>query len=358
MKDFFISCIQQVGVGTVDFRRSWNWLIQMFGAETKILEDDTVAERMLPYTGNQPQKRHACIAVNVQGGGGFEIWQYSEREPLNAKFEIGIGEIGIFGAKVKCTDVRAFRKQLLEHWNRCGEVEQLPDGTLCLYVQDLYGNLYQLVEDKHVFIRNGRLTGGVVGAMVGVTDMKASMRFYGDILGYDTVVYDQTDIFKDWKMWHRGTEQYRRVLLRRSKKTEGAFSELFGESTIELVQAIDRVPKKIYEGRYWGDPGFIQLCFDVTGMQALGKFCAKKGRPFTVDSCPDGEVFNMGEAAGHFTYIEDPDGTLIEFVETHKIPVVKKLNWYLDLRKRDRRKPLPKFLFRLMALVSKETIKN
>ena len=93
-------------------------------------------------------------------------------------------------------------------------------------------------------------------------------------------------------------------------------------------------------------------------MQALGKFCAKKGRPFTVDSCPDGEVFNMGEAAGHFTYIEDPDGTLIEFVETHKIPVVKKLNWYLDLRKRDRRKPLPKFLFRLMALVSKETIKN
>ena len=149
MKDFFISGIQQVGVGTVDFRRSWNWLIQMFGAETKILEDDTVAERMLPYTGNQPQKRHACIAVNVQGGGGFEIWQYSEREPLNAKFEIGIGEIGIFGTKVKCTDVRAFRKQLLEHWNRCGEVEQLPDGTLCLYVQDLYGNLYQLVDRLH-----------------------------------------------------------------------------------------------------------------------------------------------------------------------------------------------------------------
>jgi hypothetical protein len=46
----------------------------------------------------------------------------------------------------------------------------------------------------------------------------------------------------------------------------------------------------------------------------------------------------MGEAAGHFSYIEDPDGTLIEFVETHKVPVLKKIGWYIDLRKR---KPLP-----------------
>ena len=66
----------------------------------------------------------------------------------------------------------------------------------------------------------------------------------------------------------------------------------------------------------------------------------------------------MGEASGHFTYIEDPDGTLIEFVETHKIPVAKKLNWFIDMRKRDREKPLPKFLFRLMGLVAREKIKN
>jgi len=44
-------------------------------------------------------------------------------------------------------------------------------------------------------------------------------------------------------------------------------------------------------------------------------------------------VFDMGEAAGRFSYIEDPDGTLIEFVETHKIPIFKKLGWYLHLEK-------------------------
>ena len=96
MADFNINGIQQVGVGTVDFRKSWNWFIEHFGFDTRILEDDTVAERMLRYTGNQPQKRHACIAMNLQGGGGLEIWQYSERKPEPCPFNVAIGDLGVF----------------------------------------------------------------------------------------------------------------------------------------------------------------------------------------------------------------------------------------------------------------------
>nr|HMP31069.1 VOC family protein [Saprospiraceae bacterium] len=59
----------------------------------------------------------------------------------------------------------------------------------------------------------------------------------------------------------------------------------------------------------------------------------------------------MGEAAGRFAYIEDPDGTLIEFVETHKIPIVKKLNFYYDLRKRPIQKPLPSLMLWAMSLM-------
>ena len=67
------------------------------------------------------------------------------------------------------------------------------------------------------------------------------------------------------------------------------------------------------------------------------------GFPFTVDSkkSHEGTGFDMGEAAGHFSYIEDPDGTLIEFVETIKVPILKKLGLYLDLTKRDPSKSLP-----------------
>ena len=355
-KQFFISGIQQVGIGTENFRKSWNWLIEMFGAETKILEDDTIAERMLPYTGHQPQKRHACIAMNLQGGGGFEIWQYSERKPEPVGFEIQVADLGIFCAKIHCRDVNAFHQVVTKKWKDCGPIGSLPDGTKVFYMKDLYGNYFQIEERGGIYIEKHGLTGGIAGAMVGVSNMEPSLKFYQEVLGYDRVMYDVTGKFQDWSFLAGADQEYRRVLLATSEPRKGAFAEVLGDSTIELVQALERTPRKIYEGRFWGDPGFIQICFDVTGMRALGSFCASKGFPFTVDSCPNGEQFDMGEASGHFTYIEDPDGTLIEFVETHRIPIVKKLGWYLDMNKRDKEKSLPKFLFRMLGLVSKETI--
>lgn len=356
MDSFLISGIQQIGVGTVDFRKSWNWYIEMFGVDVKILEDDTVAERMLPYTGGKPQQRHACIAVNLQGGGGFEIWQYSKRKPEPCPFVIAAGDLGIFAAKLNCRDVKAFHRQISAKWSECSPIETLPDGIPSFYVKDLFGNLFQIIENKSVFIDQGKLTGGMAGAVLGVSDMETSVKFYREVLGYEILLSDTTAPFSVNNPIPESEKMCRRVILKAPKR-KGAFAELFGDSTIELVQALEHTPRKIYEGRYWGDPGFIQLCFDVSNMKALGEFCAGKGHPFTVDSCPDGERFDMGDASGHFTYIEDPDGTLIEFVETHKVPIVKKLGLAIDMGKRDPEKALPKFIFRLMGLVMKEKIK-
>ena len=106
-----------------------------------------------------------------------------------------------------------------------------------------------------------------------------------------------------------------------------------------------------FEDRFWGDLGFIHLCYDIQGMHALRAGCAERGFPFTVDSASNlGESFDMGEAAGHFSYIEDPDGTLIEFVETHKVPIIKKFGWYLDLRKRNPEKFLPNFIIKALGM--------
>ena len=82
-------------------------------------------------------------------------------------------------------------------------------------------------------------------------------------------------------------------------------------------------------------------------MQALKKHCAACGHPFTVESNPD---FDMGEAAGQFAYVEDPDGTLIEFVETHKIPIVEKIGLYLSVKKRNPEKPLPNWMVGMLSL--------
>ena len=353
MKDYQLVGIQQIGIGTEDMRASWKWYADMFQMNVRILEDDTVAERMLPYTSGKAEKRHACIAANLQGGGGFEIWQYSERKPIPIDFDVQIGDLGIFCAKIKSHDIASYHAELAAKYSNVSQIVTDPRGIPTFYLYDPNGNLFQVVEDNDVFLDQKCFSGGVVGAMIGVSDIDKAMTVYRDILGYDTVVYDKTGVFSDWQTLRGGTQQYRRVLLSHSDPFVGPFSKLYGSntSTIELVQAIERTPRKIFEKpRQWGDPGYIQICFDVVNMRALEKHCQECGHPFTVDSCPGDGDFDMGLASGHFTYIEDPDGTLIEFVEIHKIPISNRFNLCLNLMKRDRSKALPTFLFWLMQL--------
>jgi hypothetical protein len=131
-----------------------------------------------------------------------------------------------------------------------------------------------------------------------------------------------------------------------------------GPSEIELISTESAGERKIYDGRFWGDPGFIHLCFDIHGIDSLRDYCIEKGHPFTVDTkaSRDGESFDMGDAAGHFSYIEDPDGTLIEFVETHKVPILKKFGWYINLTKRDYRRNLPDWMLKTLKFSRVKTI--
>jgi hypothetical protein len=86
-------------------------------------------------------------------------------------------------------------------------------------------------------------------------------------------------------------------------------------------------------------------------MDTLRKQCEDEGSPFTVDSssAQNGASFDMGEAAGFFSYIEDPDGALIEFVETHKVPIIKKLGINLNLKTRGTSKALPKWMIKAFS---------
>ncbi len=344
----FISGIQQIGIGVSDVHAAFKWYRTHFGLDVPIFEEAAVAGLMLPYTGGQPQARHAILALNLQGGGGAEIWQYTGRTPVPPAFQAQLGDLGIFAAKIKSRDVIATFNHLRKQGvNIQTNPAPRPHGPEHFFAKDPWGNTFEIVgADDWFSAERGKLTGGMYGAIIGVSDMERSMAFYRDILGYDAVVYDETADFPDWHGADGGFGRYRRVLLRHSQQRVGPFSRMLGDSEIELVQSLERAPRKIYEGRFWGDLGFIHLCFDITGMTEMKAFCAEKGHPFTVDSSGS---FDMGEAAGYFSYIEDPDGALIEFVETHKIPILKKLGWYLHLRKRSNpAKPLPRLM--LMAL--------
>lgn len=354
MTEKIISGIQQIGIGVRNVHEAWGWYKHYFGMDIRVFEEAAPAKLMLPYTGGMPRSRHAALALNLSGGGGFEIWQYTERIPQAPNFELQIGDLGIYATKIKSRDVKAtYEWYKSEGLNLIGELFE-QEGYTHFFVRDPYNNLFQVVPSQNWFKKENKLTGAAYGAIIGVTDIDRSKKFYGSILGYDVEVYDRTDKFNDLSALPGGNQKYRRVLLEHSKPRSGAFSRLLGSSQIELIQALERTPKHIFQDRFWGDLGFIHLCFDIRGMALLREECKANACAFTVDT---GDSFDMGEAAGAFSYIEDPDGALIEFVETHKIPILKKFGIYLSLKKRQPDKPLPDWIVKALSLSKANDIK-
>jgi catechol 2,3-dioxygenase-like lactoylglutathione lyase family enzyme len=351
MKEFIISGIQQIGVGVKDLKDAWKWYIDKLGMDCPIFEEEAEAELMQPYTGGQPVSRHAVLAYNLQSGGGFEIWQYKGRTPVGAFQEILPGNLGIYACKIKVRNINTSYDYLISKGVKVlGAPVEDPAGKKTFFINDPYGNIFQMVEAHDWFMNERKHSGGTYGAIIGVTDIDKSRVVYSDILGYDIVVFDKTGIFPDLGNLPGGDVKMHRILLSKPGPAPGPFGRLIGQSQIELISSEKNNKNKIYEGRYWGDPGFIHMCFDIVGMDKLKEYCSTKGYPFTVDSqaSSNGNSFDMGEAAGHFSYIEDPDGTLIEFVETHKIPIMKKMGWYLNLRKRNPQKNLPDWILKIL----------
>ena len=371
-KIMVISGIQQVGIGVADVAEVFSWYRKAFGCDIKILDDDGVAERMLPYTGGKPQSRHAILAINLRGGGGFEIWQPKGRELKYLTEKPRLGDIGIIACKVKCTDIeRAYHhfknmtasvqlenvnknpadKRLLDKTFQpalVGSIEKNPIGKRHFFLYDPYGNLFEIEEDEYVFAKEDKPTGGVNGVMIGVSDIKKSAHFYEYLLGYDIVEYDEIGVFNDLLQVNGGEKRLHRLMLKPSASLQGPLAEIMGPSHIELIHSPDIQPVKLYENRWWGDPGFIHLCFDIRGMADIRKLAESMGHPFVCDSGAD---FQMGEADGHFTYVEDPDGVLIEFVETFKIPILKRFGIFLNLKNKDAHKPLPRFITKALRFL-------
>lgn len=345
-----ISGIQQMGIGVPNVQEIWKWYREMFGMDVRIFEEAADAPLMTRYTGGDVHSRTATLALSMESGGGFEIWQFTSRNTEKPTFNVELGDFGLYSCRMKSRDVEAsYAYHKSKGVKLLGEISTTPTGEKNYFLEDPNGNIFNIVQGDYWFKNTGHpaKTGGVAGTLIGVSDIDKALKLYQDILEYETIEYDETGVFDCFKGLPGGEGKFRRVLLSHKSERLGPFSKLLGPTKIELVQALDKTPRKIFENRYWGDWGFIHLCFDIQGMETLKKECEAAGFPFTVDS---GDTFDMGEAGGRFSYIEDPDGTWIEFVETHKVPVMKKLGWYINLKKKKPGQRLPNWMLRAMGM--------
>ncbi|RED92837.1 VOC family protein [Marinoscillum furvescens] len=342
-----INGIQHIGVGVLDSEVSQKWYRKFIGMDIPIFDGVAPAPLMDVYTHNETITKRATMILNLQGGCAMEVVNPTSFTPKKVQFEIELGDIGIYINQIKARDVR----KAFEHFKTNGakllsEVVKMPNGEETFYAEDPNGLIFQIIPGQNFYTKGKHITGGPNGCVVGVSNIDNSLKLYADILGYDKVVYDETGVFEDYKSLEGGEKQFRRIRLTQSNPPGGGFAKVSADTYIELIQAIDYTPKKIWKGRIWGDVGFVHIGLDVRGMQALGAELDAKGFGFT---CDTKDTLDMGGTTRvHCTYIDDPDGILIEMIEVYKIPIIEKLGIFLNVEKRDPLKPLPDFMLKAM----------
>lgn len=341
-----INGLQHIGVAVRDMDQCLKFYRRFFGLDIPFFDSVQPAPLMRVYTREETITKRASMVMNLQGGCAIEVISPTSFMPEDAKQVIQMGDLGIFITQIKCKNIEdAHRFCAAQGASGLTPISQDPGGRRTFYIQDPQRNYWQYLEGDEWYTTGRHFSGGVVGCSVGVSDIESSLKLYAEVLGFDQVIYDVTDVFSDWKELPGGAERHRRVLLTQSAQPGGGFAKVTGKTYIELVQCLDRAPFFIFKDRIWGDCGFAHIGYDVKGMKALGDSLSQAGYPFTCDS---NDALSMGNTKVHCTYIHDRDRTLIELIEVYKVPIIEKWGIFLNVEKRDPLKPLPDFMLKAL----------
>jgi len=303
-----IHSIQHLGVGTSNLDTSWKFYRKFFGMDIPFFDAIAEAPLMQIYTRDKVIKKRAAMILNLQGGCPMEVIEPKSFKATQPNFESKLGDIGIFIGKVKTQNIKKHYELFLKESPKSivSDIAETPNGEKTFFVTDPNGLYFQILPHSNWYADLGHVSGSAIGCTLGVSHMEKSITCY-NALGYDKVVYDKSGEFEDFKKLKGGKNTFRRVLLTQKKIPTGGFGKAIDSTFIELG-----TPNKLWKNRIWGDVGFVHIGFDVRGMEALGKDLAAIGHPYTCDSS---NGLMMGKTRIHSTYIEDPDGILLELVE-------------------------------------------
>ena len=142
---------------------------------------------------------------------------------------------------------------------------------------------------------------------IGVTDVAASVRFYGQ-LGFTDVVFDvTTDLPGLTGVTGHETTAARVVMLRADNPT------VLGRAAVKLVSTTSRANPPMPEGMAWGEPGICEVCVHVHGQAEFHAGLIARGHVNLMD--PNEADLDPYRTHCGLSYVRDPDGTKIELIE-------------------------------------------
>lgn len=244
-----ITGIQQCGIGTPNAHEAALYYKSLFGLDAFVFDDTAEAVLMKAYTGNEVQKRRAILTMNMQGGDGFELWQFISRQPEAGCHPVRMGDLGLFAIKMKCPNVVAAYHHFsqVDHCS-VSALQKTPHDHFHFWLTDKYGQVFNMVQATGLFKNNGNICGGVCGAVIGVSHLETSLLFYKNLLGLDVEAYNTTATNLGPVTY--AAEKFHSVSLQKAAAANGAFSQLLGDIQIELIESKDYTGKRIFHNRY------------------------------------------------------------------------------------------------------------
>jgi len=185
------------------------------------------------------------------------------------------------------------------------------------YLKDPDGLLLQLTEDSGV--GDSTTTAAVYGVThvgIGVSNLARSKDFYKSALGFDRLLYEFEGHMPEMDPVTGGPLRLKMAILERSAAASGPLAGLLRRGIVKLVEVPDRKGKHLYAGRCWGDVGCMEVCFDVSDLRATIAAMQERGLKIYL---PPVEIDMGSGSKGAAAYIQDPDGTTIEFVEVKSV---------------------------------------
>jgi catechol 2,3-dioxygenase-like lactoylglutathione lyase family enzyme len=320
-----INAIQHVGIGVQDRERSFNFYNNALGFSVLMSKSTDNCSGMLPVIEND-ETRNVIIALNPHGGALVEIFQYVSKTPVPIPENVDFTYNGflLYGLKVKninksldiikkhggstLTVPMDFSPMKNRGWKTA--VFRDPDGIYSILIEYPESNVGYGIGKPRI--------GGIEYTAIGVSNLKNSLDFYTNILGYDDILYTHEESYSEWDSLFGKGRKIKRSLIRKSEKAQGLFKHFLRGGMIELIEVEGNKGKHNFDGRTWGDIGFMELCFDVTDIKATLKAITNRGVQIVVPAHSQ----DMGlKTHATFAYIRDPDGSLLEFADISKLPV-------------------------------------
>ncbi|MEW6440035.1 MAG: VOC family protein [bacterium] len=315
-----INAMQHIGQGVRDVDTTYAFYKRFFGFKVK-LNDLTVASKEMAAVIGSVETMRMMMAANAKGGGIIELIEHKSK-PITPLPEL-YGNYGVLevGYRVRSIDrvVADFQAKGLRFLTPVCELA-LNDGRRWryAYLKDPDGLPLQLTEE----LGPGSPAAarpevhGAVHVGIGVSDIDRSKEFYRSALGFDRVLHESDGFIPEMDPLTGGPVRMKMAILERSAPPVGPLAGLLVRGTLKLFQVQGGKGKHIYDGRVWGEPGCMEFCFDVSDLLTTVETMKKKGIKIYLQPV---EISMGSGSKGFAAYIQDPDGTTVEFVEVMSI---------------------------------------